>query len=167
MSALVTDIPEYVAMSAIAACLCAQIEDDGLPDVCLCSIQPGVVAYDFADCSGGGDGMAWVSPRLLYPSAQFPLITPTWTPCNNSAIKAMQIEVGIVRNAPLTDGQPTDHESWTAMAQQQMLDMSCIRKALTCCSGYDIVLQQWQPIGPAGGVIGGSWLCQVAAEADD
>lgn len=164
-------VPEYAAMSALLACLCQQIEIDNLPRVCSCSIQPGVVAFDFGDCDNG-DGMAWVAPRIGYGTTQFPLAMATWNPCQGNGLKALQVEVGMVRNLPLetqpSTGElfPTTPEEWNAAAQQQMLDMDCIRRAISCCSDYPVLLGQWTPIGPQGGIVGGAWLASILVDAD-
>lgn len=162
-------VPEYVAMAAILACVCAQLEVDGLPPVCVCTLQPGAVAYDFGTCDHA-DGMAWVAPASAYPSTQFPQPNLLWEPCTNSSnIRVIGLSVGIVRTLPLTQGPadqwyPTSAETWTGATQLQMLDMHSLRKAMTCCSDYDIVLQSWLPEGPAGGVVGGIWTVLVAAD---
>lgn len=157
------DIPEYAAMSAIAACLCAQIEIDELPDVCSCGVQPGgAIALDFGECSG----IAWVAPRLGYPTQNFPNISVLLTPRGTQ--NALQVEVGISRSLPLTDdGEPLDNAAWAACAQQQMQDLTCIRRAVLCCSGYEVVLGQWSPIDPQGGVYGISMLVTVNLDKDE
>ena len=41
---------------------------------------------------------------------------------------------------------------------KQMADMAAMRRAIVCCNGDfdDIILGQYTPLGPAGGVYGGT-----------
>jgi hypothetical protein len=152
-------------LEQVAACVCAQIEVDGLPKTCFCGILPGQeVAWDYTgDCSGdGGCGMAWVRLVAAYPSVV--IGTPDQQPGNCGSMVGMDVEVGILRcvSMPHEDGSPPDPADLQADAALQVADAMALRKAVYCCGPEkDLVLGYYTPLGPAGGVVGGFWLVSM------
>jgi hypothetical protein len=151
-------------LEQIAACVCAQIEVDGLPATCFCGILPGAeVALDYAgDCADGVCGMAWVRLIGVYPSSV--IGTPSEQPGNCSHLIGMDVELGIVRCASMPDdeGNPPAPADLQADAALQVADAMALRKAATCCAPErDFILGAYIPVGPAGGLVGGFWTLSL------
>jgi len=43
----------------------------------------------------------------------------------------------------------------------QMADAEAIYRALLCCDAPQIAVERYQPIGPAGGCVGGFWVAYL------
>lgn len=147
-------------LTALAACLCAQIEQDGLPGTCFCGVIPGeaAVAEYGGDCSDKC-GMAWVRLGAMYPATGLGALDET--PNNCSASLGFDIEIGIMRcirvpepEYPLT---PAELSEATSLQADDALTMW---RAVLCCEAIpnkDIMLTGYSPMGPMGGMIGGTW----------
>ena len=152
-------------LEQIAACVCAQIEVDGLPKTCFCGILPGAeVAWDYTGtCDDEGNcGMAWVRLIAAYPSSV--IGQPSEQPGNCSSLIGMDVEIGILRcvSMPEDDGTPPPAVDLQADAALQIADAMALRKAATCCAPEkDFVLGAYVPIGPAGGLAGGMWTMSL------
>lgn len=151
-------------LEQIAACVCAQIEVDGLPATCFCGILPGAeIALDHVgDCAEGVCGMAWVRLIAVYPSTI--VGQPNESPNNCSSLIGMDVELGIVRCAsmPADDGTPPSAADLQADAALQVADLMALRKAVFCCGNEkDLVLGAYTPVGPAGGAVGGFWTLSL------
>lgn len=146
-------------LNDLATCLCAQIIADGLPEVCWCGQVPGeIVSFDYAGDCNDACGMAWVRLIQVYPSTV--VGEPSAQPGNCSTLLGFDVEIGIVRCAPVIQegGEfPSVTEQADAVALQ-IADMMAMRRAIVCCSGHkDFLLGPYTPVGPDGGVVGGAW----------
>jgi hypothetical protein len=163
---MVDDRSIWPAVTALTNCLCTQIASDGLPPVCICSPMPGdSIATDYVSDDAG---MAWVRVVLGWPSTSFPAQSQS-AAC--SAPLAFQLEVGLVYCAPAvsSDGEPPDLPAQFDATRLQLAGMNTMRRALRCCfpgqRGADTVLGNYTPMGPMGGVVGGTWTVFVAEGA--
>lgn len=169
--ATILDNRVFSQMAQIAECLCRTMKENELPPVCFCGIIAGDQPYDATGVGGdcdddedGGCGQAWVRLALGYPSVSTGVadVTP-----NNCATKGFgyDLEVGIMRCIEIgKDGLALPAEDMLAATQLQVADMLTIQQALLCCDGLpgeDFVIGQYRPIGPEGGLVGGSWTLSV------
>jgi hypothetical protein len=146
------------ALTLLAACLCTEATDNGEgPDLCFCGILPGdavVHDYGFGDECDGTDGMAWVRLMMSYPSSA--VGSADTTPNNCIKPTGIDVEVGILRGYPIEE-QVTAATA-AAAVEGQFADHDRIMRAVLCCEAFsrkDIVLGQYTPVGPMGGVFGG------------
>lgn len=155
-------------MTEIAACLCAQIATDKLITPCFCGVVPGatVVADFFPDCFGNddtrSDGMAWVRMAGAYPAFQPGVVVENPAETMVAGL-GFDIEVGILRSIPIPKEGLDEAQSADALTQQ-LDDMLCIRRAISCCVALeraDHLLNQYTPVGPLGAVVGGAFTVMV------
>lgn len=151
------------ALEKIATCLCAQLTDCG-PEVCFCGVVPGdVVAADYGGgCESGCGGIAWVRMQLAYPSKI--LGAQNTDPQNCDLAMGMDIEIGVLRCISAGDdaGNAPSAAELLAATQQQTADLMAMWKALSCCGfGKDMIIGAYTPAGPAGGLVGGSFLLSI------
>lgn len=153
--------------SALATCLCAQIATDGLPPTCFCGVVPGAAAtQDYMGTCDEDDpcGMAWVRIVTMYPSTIVGQQDMSFPNCSKGV--GLDIEVGMMRCMSVGDangGPPSDAEMLEAsmVAHTEALTM---RKAIQCCPALQevaVILGQYLPMGPLGGVVGGAWTIHV------
>jgi hypothetical protein len=149
----------------LASCLCRELADAGGPEPCFCGILPGDnVAFDYCSpCAGDRCGMAWVRLAGVVPmqNETFGFITP-----NRCAPVLMGVfEVGVLRCAPtmLEDGSPPTMADQLDAATLQASDMAAACRAAACCFGNEraVTLGAWNPVGPDGGCLGGSWAVTI------
>lgn len=147
---------------ALAACLCQQIRDDGLPEPCFCGVLPGEAASPLyaGDCDGDNCGMAWVRMGTAYPSDGFG-DEQNQQPGNCVSGLGMDVEMGIVRCFPIPEDGAVPSESELSVAFAQQIDeMMTMWRAVSCCPDLpnkEVMLTGYTPIGPGGGMIGGTW----------
>lgn len=151
------DAQVWPLLTDLASCLCREITDAGLPEPCFCGVLPGAqVALDYCtSCDDGRCGMAWT--RL---AAILPVLSETPVPRRCQVGLVISIEAGVVRCAPMPDddGNPPSMAEQFEATALQMADQAAIQRALLCCSGIEApVLGAYQPLGPLGGCVGGSW----------
>jgi hypothetical protein len=154
-------------MTELAACLCAQIESEGLTRPCFCGVVPGqqVVADFMPDCFGGEDaldGMAFVRLATAYPAFAPGIIVEEPAESVIAGL-GVDIEIGILRSVPLQDDGLDEAQS-ADLVTAQLDDMLAIRKAIVCCvqlERADFILNQYTPFGPLGGVVGGAFTVMV------
>lgn len=130
------------------------------PEPCRVAVYPGgEVAWDSCEtlgCGSGKNGQLWVA-------AQPAIVTEQGGGCRRIQWTA---EIGIVRCASgvvRDDGSPPRVADVEADAAQQAADSAAIMRAVTtrwpgkpeCLEGVGLVA--WQPLGPNGGCVGGSW----------
>lgn len=143
----------------LSVCLTQTITDAGLPVPAFLGILPGsMIAADY--CGDEECGQAWVRLATVYPSQNFP--NPDDSAVEPQSYLAYSIEVGILRCAPMPadDGTPPSVAEQLESARLQMADMSAIRRAIQCCLDQlerPYLLGSYDPIGPEGGCVGGSW----------
>jgi hypothetical protein len=155
-------------LTEMAACLCNQIEAEGLTKPCWCGVVPGaaVVADFMPDCFGDEgsplDGMAWVRLVSAYPAFQPGIVVENPADAMFAGL-GFDIEMGILRSIPLSE-DGIDEATAATSVTDQMDDMLCIRKAVMCCAELDradFLLNQYTPVGPLGGVVGGAFTVMV------
>lgn len=132
---------------------------------CSVSLMPGSdVPYDYGQESCGGS--LWVRLMTSNPSVSFPANDVTVSNCVSTL--AYQVEVGVMRPAPLAEviGQevelPTETENGDA-ALQQLDDMESMYAAIIAFADEVELLTPgfYTPIGPEGGVVGGKWTLAI------
>jgi hypothetical protein len=121
------------------------------------------VAWDYSgDCGDDVCGMAWVRLVAVYPSTVIGV--PSEEPGNCSKAIGMDVEIGILRCVSVSDdqGNPPDPTDLQANAALQVADAMALRKAAACCAPEkDFILGGYTPVGPAGGLVGGTWAMSL------
>lgn len=145
-------------LTSLADCLCATLKQEGLPDLCFCGVLPGsTIPTDLAGFdSCDNAGMGWTRLVTSYPAAGVGVAARDISKCVGIGF---DVEVGVMRAVTVEDDIPTSKETGEE-TQLQIEDMVAARKAIECCDGYsnkDYILGQYQPAGPLGGLVGGSW----------
>lgn len=163
---LIEDKAIWPAITSLVACLCEEVIRSGLPPVCICTPLPGeVYATDYVSEDAG---MAWVRLESAWPSTSFPNQTITST-C--AAPLAFGVEIGLAFCAPIfeQDGTPPPFAAQFDTTRVQIAAMAAMRRAVLCCfpagRAQDVVLGLYTPLGPEGGVVGGTWSISVAEGA--
>lgn len=153
-------------LTLLAACLCAKIEEMGLPEPCFCGVLPGgLVAMDYAGTCTVKCGMAWV--RLVEAGPVRGIGSPDLTAGNCGAEWGLTIELGVVRCTPVADsqGNPPTAQQQIAAAELQYADMYAMRQAVMCCDAFasskDYRIINYLPYGPDGTVVGGTLTLQT------
>lgn len=162
---LVDDRVAWPVLTRLADCLCQEIIKAGLPPTCICSPFPGeAIATDYVSKD---EGMAWVRVSSVFPSANFPAQDQIARGCLMPL--AIQLEVGALFCAPVTNGRSSAPPRMPAMFDStriQMAAMAAMLRAIECCLSHDsnknVALGAYTPLGPDGGVVGGSWIVTVA-----
>lgn len=132
-------------------------------DMCSVTIMPGDTAianYGIESCGG----MLWVRLGIANTTVAFPSSDVTVNNCSHSL--AFTAEVGILRPSHEPDvGEafqqvelPTDEELMED-ARLQIGDITTMHRALKAVGQEmdDFIIQTYAPIGPEGGIVGGTW----------
>lgn len=162
---LVEDQTAWPILLKLGDCLCQEIASAGLPPTCICSPMPGdAVAADYVTAEAG---MSWVRVASVFPYTVFPAQETRALGCAVSM--AVQLEVGTLFCAPVVEGRngrrPPGLSAMYDSTRIQMAAMAAMLRAIECClSGRskDVALGAYTPLGPDGGVVGGSWTVTVA-----
>jgi hypothetical protein len=153
-----TDNPINTLLDDLSVCLCAQILNDGLPNVCFCGVVPGdQIALDYAGNCADECGMAWVRNAGAYPSTV--VGQPSTLPGNCSSGIGLSVELGIMRCMSVgeADGSGPSSSELEAASRLQQSDMLAMWRAVACCrSSKDWVIVGYTPYGPEGGLVGGT-----------
>jgi hypothetical protein len=160
----VSDLVVWPKLAALATCLCSEVTDSGLEPLCFCGVMPGAaIALDYVDGCQGSEGMGWVRLVNAYPSNSLP--QPMQTALHCTSPLAFTAEMGIVRPMGVNaDGTPPDDATLLAATENQMAEMMAMYRAIACCySLSEVVIQQYFPMGPDGGAVGGRWQFVVSA----
>ena len=148
-------------MTDLATCLCAQIVVDLSPEPCWCGVMPGQEALLEALGDACDGGIAWVRLITSYPSQ---IVGQASTLTGNCGMgTGFDLEVGIARVVTVEEEAPDPAEALAAV-EQQIKDMDTMRRAIGCCPALpkpDYILGAYTPLGPLGGVVGGSWTVFV------
>lgn len=133
-------------------------------DMCSFTIMPGDTAianYGAESCGG----MSWVRLALANTTVSFPQSDVTVNNCGHGL--AFTAEVGILRpsHEPEVNPEmqivelPTDAEMMED-AEHSLDDMMAMHAALSAVGMEmdDFIIQSYSPIGPEGGVVGGTWV---------
>lgn len=163
---VVEDRIAWPVLIQLADCLCTELVTAGLPPTCICAPFPGeAVATDYVNQD---QGMAWVRLASMFPSSAFPAQDGTASGCLMPM--AAQLEVGVLYCAPVTQGRsnrtPPGLSAMFDSTRLQMAAMAAMLRAIECCLGAanrkSVALGAYAPLGPDGGVVGGTWTVTVA-----
>lgn len=159
---MIEDKTIWPALLELAGCLETEFEGE---DLCFLGVLGGQqVPWDY-----GEKGMVWVRMGSVYQSTQFP-DQDQGPGCAKPL--AFDVEVGALRCAPVPKGRPptlpgvAEHEE---AARIQVRDMRSMLHAIQCCfkaqlRTREVVVGTYNPVGPAGGVLGGVWELTVSEE---
>lgn len=136
--------------------------------LCAFTVYPGDAApadYGSEDCGG----MGWARLVTAVPSVNFPASDLS---VDNCAYRlAYSAEIGILRPGPIPavfqqDMDLPDDAEHLAAAGLQYADMAAMHAALAGSRDDfdDMIIQSYVPLGPEGGVVGGSWQFVFALE---
>lgn len=134
-----------------------------IPGVHEALVMPGVaITTDYV--AGAGEGFSYVRLGNAYQVLQFPIPQATY-----QAGAPLQItrsfELGILRGVALPeDGNALTRDEWFDVTRLAMADMQALLAVI--CSyfgsrGIPFLVGSYQPAGPEGGVVGGSWTVQA------
>lgn len=171
---LLTGNPIKRVLEDLTACLRRELEDpdNGVPRPCTITITPGeTVTPEYqGECEDSADpeqesdcGIAWVRMVNSYPASAVGQQDNTVGNCNTSI--GFDVNIGITRC--FDPGEPLQGPSSDELSQTAFLsvaDMLVMMKAIRCCDALtskDYILHGYQPIGPIGGMVGGSWTVSV------
>lgn len=156
-------------LNILHAALTVELRESGADrDLCANAIYPGqAVPGDYGiETEGGCAGMAWVRLVSANPTTTFP--APATGVNNCTYTLAFPVEMAIMRASPihtesLNDIDLPSDEEHIAAAHQQMDDLHLMHRAIKRAS-EDIemlILGTYTPVGPTGGIVGGSWTLTV------
>lgn len=139
----------------------------GCLDEHLCGTCPTTILAGAQPMALGND-LAWVRLVNSFPSRRFPAQDVDYTDCGSPL--AYVVELGIIHCLPVQQRAPIPTpEQATAMAKRLSGDMMTLRKVATCClgDGWEVLLNNWTPLGPQGAIVGGTWTITIAREYGD
>lgn len=140
-------------LEAIHACMCAELDDN----LCLCYVSHG--SGDMPAIPSIGRGVAWVGVSRIFPASGFGVEPEVGQSCS-TGLNA-ELVLGVVRCYAVTKDNPNPDQS-LEYARQMLSDMNALRRAVLCCDAIeDRELGEWTPLGPEGGLYGGSWNLTV------
>lgn len=159
-----TDTTVWPLLQILKGSMLEQITDSGLGPFCFAGIMPGqLVALEYVDNCGDQCGMAWV--RLASIQEVASQLNGGFSSCSSEFVA--NIEMGMVRchqTAVDESAEPMPLDYQEAKAEAQMAEMAAMKRALICDAqvqtNFDILLGQYNAIGPQGGVVGGAWTAQ-------
>jgi hypothetical protein len=144
--------------TALEACLA-----DKFGSLCAWGVVAGSApSLDYCGgCEGDGCGQWWIAVQSIFPFTTFPNPDDT-AQCGTEL--GVNIQVGVARCFPVPeDGDPVTHEQHAEAFAEQMADALAMHAAIACCvTGYTVALGTYDPIGPEGGCLGGTWTLNVA-----
>lgn len=161
---IVLPLPTVITtVAALVDCLCEELTVSGGGPVCWCGAYPGAsVSWEYCsggECTNGACGMAWVRPAAVFPYDSFPI--PSLDPRCERPL-AWAIEVGVLRCMPQPDdGELLPPDEMLTVTMTTMLDARAIHTAIKCCDGVEAAVEQYTPVGPLGGCVGGFWTAYL------
>lgn len=161
-------------MADLKDCLVAELEDpdNGVDRPCVVAITPGeTVTPEYqGECEESADpdqeftcGLGWVRLVNAYPAAAVGQQDNSVGNCNTSI--GFDLNIGITRC--FDPGEPLEGpttEELADVAFSGVADMLVMMRAMRCCGSLkakDYIIHGYQPIGPIGGMVGGSWTVSV------
>lgn len=116
------------------------------------------VPFDWCDsCSSGSCGAVWVRMDTAFQYDTFPF------PDDGASCRgpiAYQIELGVHRCFDVGEDGRVDPEDQTDVSLRLVEDQKALMSAVVCCVSArlrGVVVQDWVPVGPDGGCVGGYW----------
>lgn len=145
--------------------LTAQIRAAGkADDYCAITVYPGtMIPFDFGPDTGCA-GTAWVRLVTASPTVSFPSPDAGIDNCGYSL--AYVVEMGMVGPAPILEDHlgnfvlPTDVEQFDA-AMRVADELAMMHRAIKAADIPLLVLGDYSPQGPEGGVLGGTWTLTI------
>lgn len=112
------------------------------------------------------EGLGWVRPVTVFPSAHFPDPDPTAVPGYPIQYVAV-FELGVVRCAPMEDAQAIPSaDNWNSVTAAVLADASAMRRALCCWTDSNedtlFAIGPWLPLQTEGGCVGGIQTITIA-----
>lgn len=147
----------------------ARLDDHAAP-VCRAFLAPGAAApWDTCCDCPTGEGQAWVAIERVYPAGPFPNEDAGAHRCAPNEYGA-NLTVGVLRCAAVVDdhGRAPTGERVTADGEKVARDRALVRDAILCDylapddDPGSFRMGGWDPLGPAGGCVGGRWRLTVA-----
>lgn len=155
MSLTQRDNRVFPIMTKLAGCLCSKLTDFGF-DTCFCGVVTGD-ATDLTPVSEDGD-MGWVRLVGLTPAQE----EIAGQLC---AVRLVaNFEVGVASCYPIRE-EALSVDEQLHISDVAMAGMQAALQAILCCdwtpNGRSMILGEFIPLGPEGGVIGGAWNVSV------
>lgn len=157
----------FLVLGDLADCMRQAVLDHDLQPFCVGQILPGAEVpfdYDRDGCGEGSNGQWWVRMTTLAPTINFPEQLASPYP-SKATLWAIALELGAMRHIDGLDeqGNPPSTEYLAELTRLQLEDMDAMRAAIICCFGSEpITIDPYEPIGPAGLVVGGTFSLLVA-----
>lgn len=170
MATPLTDLVEenrfFPILANLLECLRNELAEAKGPDPCFIGLTPaGRPPLGMLTCGGEKDGVAWVSPVMVFPSTDFP--TPDEGQLGTGSPLAIEIEMGVARSYPAPVGRDAqaDPQAYFDTTRLYLSDMAAMRRAIQCCfkAGLggslppDLSLGAWTPIEAEARAGGGTW----------
>ena len=155
MSDIVEDKRIYPLLVSLAGCLCGKLAEFNI-QTCFC----GVVFGDTVDVTPvAEDGsMGWVRLANIAP------IEDETTGQRCQVRLGATIQVGFGTCYPI-DADPLTVDEQLEVTRMQMSGMQASLQAILCCDwvdrGRQLQIGEYQPLGPEGGVVGGTWTLAI------
>lgn len=156
-------------MDILLASLTVELRKDGTLDkLCAVTLFGGdsiPMDYGLEECGG----MMWARLSGANPTLAFPAADTTSASC--TATLAFGVELGVIRPAPIVEERagritlPSEDDQRRA-ALAQYVDMLAMHRAYQSArSDIDqMVIGAYQPYGPQGGVMGGTWGATIGED---
>lgn len=164
-SEFVEDSIAWADLVGLSDALAAELVRRQLPTLTENLVLAGAaVSLDYIE--GPTSGFSFARLGSGFQTNQFPFPQQTYVPGAGLQI-ARQFELGIARGITLPeDGSPMTRDEWFEVSRLAMADMNAI--AATICSYFGsraipFVVSNWIPLGPDGGVVGGSWTVSAGS----
>ena len=143
------DLSIWPQLLTLKACLEAELTKRNLFPACYVHLFPGTVP----DYSGKKD-IAFIMLGSAFPTSGFPLADPFG---KAGSRLAASVSIAVVRCIKVT-ANPLPAAEQLEYVRLQMADMAAMREAVRCCTDLkDRALGAYTPLGPEGGLYGGSW----------
>jgi hypothetical protein len=161
---MIDDTLVWPFLEDLAAELQVEIEDSGLKEPCWIGVLPGaLVALDYCGSCGSKCGMAWVRLSAINEWVDETGVAD-FSRC--ASLFTATFEMGIVRCHQTLDesGNPMSMTYQSEATRVQLAEMAAMKRVLLCSSlmaNRNVTLGGYQPIGPDGGCVGGSWSVLV------
>lgn len=158
-------------VGALIGSLAAEIEAAGKSeDYCSVTVMPGSdVPVDFGPESGC-KGSAWVRVITATPTMSFPTADVGVNNCHYTL--AYPIEIGMAGPAPAMEDRlgnfvlPEDTEQFDA-AMRMIDEMDLMYRAIRGAGIPQLIVGEWTPSGPAGGILQSTWTLTAGGDDDD
>lgn len=152
----------YPLLVKMLGCLEAEFTRSGLSSSHFTLVHGAEYALDMLG-EGECEARVWVHLITAFPSAAFPSVDETTSMVASPL--AYEVQVGVARCAPTVDRRYTPSvEEYLDAARMQMADMAAMRRAICAClveAEREFVLATYEPQGPLGGLVWGTWTLTI------